>query len=163
MKKLIIAGVVLIVLLSSCEWINQPVESMIVVVENNNENALTSTVVTVRLSGDLEDQTIDFGTVSAGQTLEAVVDVGSKFFDVFEVNVSYSTTVPDGGSGTAVTIDPDSPVSLTDPVGSEEYHGFRALATSNFRVHVGVSSHATAASSLEQIENELWMGYVLPE
>lgn len=163
MKKLILMGLGLTILLSACEWINQPVDSMIVAVENNNENSLANPVVTVRLSNDLDDQTIDLDTVAPGQTSEYVVEIDDKYFDVFEVKVSYSTTVPDGGSGALVTIDPDNPVSLTDPVGSEEYHSFRALAKSNFRVHITVSSHATESSPLEQIENELWMGYVLPE
>ena len=148
-------------LLSGCEWINQPVDSMIVAVENNNENALTSTVVTVRISGDVDDETIDLGAIDASQTSEVVVPIEEKHFEIFEVFISYSTTVPDDSGGYGYTIDPDNPTKLDDPIGAENYHTFRALAKSDFRIHVEVSSYDSG--SFETISNQLWMGYVYPE
>lgn len=163
MKKLLLLVIIgMAVLLTSCEWINRPVDWMIVEVKNSNGSTLEDVVVVVRLQGDLEDQQVTFDAIDADASQEARIEIDDKFFDAFEVFISYNTYVADNGGGSVLaTIDPEEPVLVTDPVGIVEYHSFRALAASNYRALIEVSTYNNG--SVDVLQNHLWMGYELTE
>ncbi len=144
-------------LVSSCEWVNQPVNVMHVEVQNNHNYQLDDLVVTLRLQGDLENFTYEIGTLGANEETSQSLPVETKDFDVFEASIQYKTEVSDGAGGT-ISLELTEPQLIEDPVGMDEYHSFRALAPADFIARIEVDPPAAEASP-PQPEHRLWVGY----
>lgn len=164
-------------IISSCELINAPVEDVIIEVVNKEGTSLQNVSIAVRMSGDVSDMNFTFENIDPNSSRSDQVEVMEKFIHVYEVELtSLDVTLQDSDfQDIPISIDADDPeaepVMLVDPVGTIEYHGFRALVKQDLKIviEIGWSWDDTgdpilsADSDSPSYPFQMWIGYTLAE